>query len=158
MPDVAILPLQSPRLAGFGSDNGTYLPRQSINPPLDPPTMQNGPSPLGTVSEIKKHATNLAEQTSKGYGAKALIGSARSQIQRGQLADAAGSPKTALHAFYVAATLASKAMVGDKIKGGAGSNEGSKSNHEFVQFYQVRIIPLVYHANSMIIHRRTWLL
>lgn len=105
--------------------------------------MQNGSFSLGTVSEIKEHAKNFAEQTSKGYGAKALIGSARSQIQRGRSEDAAGSPKTALHAFYIAATLASKAMA-DK------SLSGNKNNHEFIQFYQVRIIPLAHHANSMI--------
>ncbi|OAX40329.1 cysteine proteinase [Rhizopogon vinicolor AM-OR11-026] len=134
MPGVAVLPPPSPRLAGFGPDthNGTYLPRQSINSSVDSPAMQNGSSSLGTVSEIKTRAKNLAEQTSKGIGARALIGSARSQIQRGQLEDTAGHPKAALYAFHIAANLAKKSMDIDKIKGGA-SDEGNKS---IVQFFE----------------------
>ena len=155
MPGVVVLPLPSLRLAGYGPDtrrdNGTYLSRQSINPLVNSPTMQNGSSSLSTVSEIKHHATKQAEQNSKGVGAKALIGSARSQIQRGQLEDAAGNSKAALRAFCIAASLASLAQK---------AIEGSKvNNREFLQFYQVRIIPLVCHHNSMIcIYRRTRLL
>jgi ubiquitin carboxyl-terminal hydrolase 8 len=108
--------------------------------------MQNGSLSLGTVLDIKKHAKSFAEQISKGYSAKTLIGSARSQIQRGQLADAAGHPKEALRAFYIAVTLASKCM-GSK---GGPSNEGSRSNYEFLQFYQASIIHFVHHSNSMI--------
>jgi ubiquitin carboxyl-terminal hydrolase 8 len=148
MPGVAVLPPSSPRLAGFGPDtrSGTYLPRQSSNPSVDSPTMQNGSLSLGTVSDIKSHAKSFAEQTSKGYGAKTLIGSARSQIQQGQSADAAGHPKEALRAFYIAVTLASKCMDSK----GSASNGGSRSNHEFLQFYQVSIIHPVHHSNSMI--------
>jgi ubiquitin carboxyl-terminal hydrolase 8 len=108
--------------------------------------MQNGSLSLGTVSDIKKHAKSFAEQTSKGYSVKTLIGSARSQIQRGQSADAAGHPKEALRAFYIAVTLASNCMDSE----GGPSNEGSRSNREFLQFYQASIIHFVHHSNSMI--------
>lgn len=136
MPGVAVLPLPSPSLAGFGPDthSGSYLPRQPIDLPLDPPTMRNDLTSLGTVLEIKELAKTRAEHNSKGFSAKTLIGSARTQIQRAQSKDAAGEPKAALLAFHIAAALISiyinhPSHAADRIKGSPGNNE-------FAQFHQ----------------------
>ncbi|KAG1771533.1 hypothetical protein EDD22DRAFT_574345 [Suillus occidentalis] len=135
MPGVVVLPLPSPSFAGFRPDthSGTYLPRQPIDPPLDSPNMHNGFSSLGTVSEIKEHAKNAAER-SKGFSAKALIGSARSQMQLAQSRDAARDPKAALHAFYVAANLITTYM--DHSSYAADRTKGSPIHNEFLQFFQ----------------------
>ncbi|KAG1735883.1 uncharacterized protein EDB91DRAFT_1143324 [Suillus paluster] len=135
MPGVVVLPLPSPSLAGFGPDthSGTYLPRQPIDPPLDHPTMHNELSSLGSVPEIKELARTRAER-SKGFGAKALIGSARTQIQTAQSKDAAGEPKAALLAFHVAAALINIYMTHPNYV--ADRTPGSSGNNEFVRFYQ----------------------
>lgn len=135
MPGVVVLPLPSPSLAGFGPEthSGAYLHRQPIDPPVDSPTMHNGASSLGSVLEIKERAKSVAER-SKGFSAKTLLGSARSQLQLAQSRDVARDPKAALHAFYIAANLTTTYLhhsdyAADRIK-------GNPIHHEFLQFYQ----------------------
>jgi len=129
MPGVAVLPVPSLNLAGkFGPDlhNGTYLPRQPVNLPVDSPTMNNGLSSW-SVQEIRE-----------------LKPLPNRPVRVAQSKDAARDLKTALHAFHVAGTLVSTytthpSYAADRITGSAGNNE-------FLQFYQVRIMPLVSRA------------
>ncbi|KAG2345801.1 hypothetical protein BDR05DRAFT_89126 [Suillus weaverae] len=138
MPGVVVLP-SSPSLAGFGSDT-PHLPRQPINPPLNSSTMHNGVSSLGSVLEIKEHAKSTAER-SKGFSAKALIGSARSQLHLAQSREAAGDPKAALHAFYVAVNLITTYM--NHSSYAADRTKGSPIHNDFLQSYQVHSMSLV---------------
>ncbi|KAG2137582.1 uncharacterized protein EDB93DRAFT_1253593 [Suillus bovinus] len=134
MPGVVVLS-PSPRLAGFGPDTHSraHLSRQLIDPPLNSPTMYNGFSSLGSVLEIKEHAKRTAAEC-KGFSAKSLIGSARTQMHLAQSKDAARDTKAALHALYVAANLITTYMnhsnyATDRAKKGPIHNE-------FLQFFQ----------------------
>ncbi|KAG1850912.1 hypothetical protein F4604DRAFT_1807965 [Suillus subluteus] len=133
MPGVVVLP-PSHSLAGFGPDthSGAHLPRP-INPLLNSPTMHNGSSSSVSVQEIKEHAKSTAER-SKGFSAKSLIGSARSQMQLAQSRDAARDPKAALHALYVAANLFTTYM--NHSSYAADRTKGNPIHHEFLQFFQ----------------------
>ncbi|KAG1812891.1 uncharacterized protein BJ212DRAFT_438172 [Suillus subaureus] len=133
MPGVVVLP-PSHSLAGFGPDthSGAHLPRP-INLPLDSQTMHNGFSSSGSVLEIKEHAKSTAER-SKGFSAKALIGSARSQMHLAQSRDAAQDPKAALHALYVAANLITTYT--NHPSYAADRTKGSPVYNEFLQFLQ----------------------
>ncbi|KAG2363147.1 hypothetical protein BDR07DRAFT_1405053 [Suillus spraguei] len=94
--------------------------------------MHNGFSYLGSVLEIKEHAKSTAERSSKGISAKALIGSARSQILQAQLKDAARDPKAALHALCIAANLITTYM--NHPSYAADRTKGSTIHNEFLQF------------------------
>ncbi|KAG1857326.1 hypothetical protein DFJ58DRAFT_726903 [Suillus subalutaceus] len=133
MPGVVVLP-PSHSLVGFGPDthSGAHLPRP-INPLLNSPTMHNGSSSSVSVLEIKEHAKSTAER-SKGFSAKSLIGSARSQMQLAQSRDAARDPKAALHALYVAANLVTTYM--NHPSYAADRTKGNPIHHEFLQFFQ----------------------
>jgi ubiquitin carboxyl-terminal hydrolase 8 len=102
--------------------------------------MHNGFSSSGSVLEIKEHAKSVAER-SKGFSAKALIGSARSQMQLAQSRDAARDPKAALHALYIAANLFTIYMSHSSYA--ADRTKGSPIHNEFLQFYQVRTMSSV---------------
>ncbi|KAG2057642.1 cysteine proteinase [Suillus hirtellus] len=136
MPGVVVLS-PTPSLAGFGPDthstNRTHLPRQLNDPTLNSSTMHNGLSSLGSVQEIKEHAKITAER-SKGFSAKALLGSARSQMHQAQLKDAARDPKAALHALYVAANLMTTYT--EHSSYAADRTKGNPNYNEFRQFFQ----------------------
>lgn len=134
MPGVVVLPPSHHSLAGFGPDthSGAHLPRPT-NPPLNSPTMYNGVSSLGSVLDIKEHAKSTAER-SKGFSAKTLIGSARSQMRLAQSKDAGRDPKAALHALYVAANLI--AIYTSHSSYAADRTKGSPIYNEFLLFLQ----------------------
>jgi len=102
--------------------------------------MYNSISSLASVLEIKEHAKSIATR-SKGFSAKALISSARFQIDLARLRDVARDTKAALHAFYVAASLLTTYMSHPSYA--VDRTKGNPIHNEFLQFFQVRTMSLV---------------
>jgi hypothetical protein len=138
MSGIAVLP-PSPSFAGFGPGTHSGASRP-IDPSLDSPTMYNSISSLASVLEIKEHAKSIATR-SKGFSAKALISSARFQIDLARLRDVARDTKAALHAFYVAASLLTTYMSHPSYA--VDRTKGNPIHNEFLQFFQVRTMSLV---------------